>query len=191
MLRAEQAKLRKKAAHERLWGTSLDDWLSQRDLFRGSVILSEARVRLESLITENNENKKVLIRFLELEKKARKWYGTSVPWRYFYDMSERCKHISSDKVLVKNIEKESKALETAMYSLSEQQGGVPKLFSEARFAAEENGLPVSPQNEGAFDSVGDGDVVVVKEVPAFQALSGAKTSASNGTNGEVEVIEIF
>lgn len=191
MLRAEQAKLRKKAAHERLWGTSLDDWLSHTDLFRGSIVLSEARARLEPLITENDEDKQELIKFLELEKKARKWYGTSVPWRYLYDMSERWKQLSSDELLVKNIENESNALETAMYSLSEQQGGVPKLFLEARFAAEKNGLPVSPQKEGAFATVGDDDVIVVKEVPGFQALSGVNTSTSNGTKGEVEVIEIF
>jgi hypothetical protein len=52
-------------------------------------------------------------------------------------------------------------------------------------------LPVSPQKEGAFATVGDDDVIVVKEVPGFQALSGVNTSASNGTKGEVEVIEIF
>jgi hypothetical protein len=187
MLRTEQARLWKQAASDRLWGSSIDDWLSQPDLFQGSVILSEARVRLEPLISVCKEYKATLIKFMELEKKARKWYGCSVPWAYLVDLAELWKELVADDELIKSIEHETCALESAMYSLSEQQGGVPKLFLNARLKAEKNGSPLSPATEDT--AVGDDDVVVVKEVPAFPPES--REGASNDETPPREVIEIF
>jgi hypothetical protein len=188
MLRGEQAKLQKQAANERLWSTSVDDWLSQPDLFQGSVILSEARARLEPLISAKKIYKNTLIKFLELEKKTRKWYGCSVPWAYLVDLAKLWKQVLSDDELIKSIKHEASALERAMYSLSEMQGGVPKLFLDARCKAEMNGLPLGPETEDAA-VVGDDDVVVVKDVPAFPRES--REGASNDKTAEVEVIEIF
>ena len=188
MLRAEQARLRKQAAHERLWGTSMEDWLSQSDLFRGSVVLKEARECLETLIFDNTIYKEKLIRFLELEKKARKWYGTSVPWCFLCNISERWKSLSVDG-LVKSIESETNALESAMYSLSNQQGGVPKLFLEARENAEKNGRPVSPGKEATSADDSDDEVIVVKEVSASEADVRMNSVSSNGMN--CEVIELL
>jgi hypothetical protein len=188
MLRTEQAKLWKQAAHERLWGSSIDDWLSQPDLFQGSVILSEARVRLEPLTSVSKEFKETLIKFMDLEKKARKWYGCSVPSAYLVDLAELWKKLANDNELIKSIRQETIALELAMYSLSEQQGGVPKLFLDARYKAEKNGLPLDPKMEYAA-VVGDDDVIVVKEVPAFPQTS--REGASNDETAQVEVIEIY
>jgi len=187
-LRAEQARMRKEAAHERLWGTSMDEWMSQSDLFRGSVVLKEARECLETFVFDKKENKEKLIRFLELEKKARKWYGTSVPWCFLFNLSEKWKALSEDE-LVKCIESEAGALETAMYSLSEQQGGVPIIFSEARRNAEKDGRPVSPGKEAASGDESDDDVIVVKEVFASESDSYMNSVSSNGK--KCEVIELL
>jgi hypothetical protein len=189
-LRAEQARLRKQAAHERLWGSTMDDWASQADLFCGSIVLKEARECLETHIFNDTERKAKLIRFLELEKKARKWYGTSVPWCFLCSLCERWKELSAEE-LAKSIEQEASALETAMYSLSQQQGGVPIIFSEARSIAEKNGRPVSPGKEAASaDDSDDDDVIVVKEVSASESDSRLNSESSNGNN-KYEVIELL
>lgn len=189
-LRAEQARLRKKAAHERLWGSTMDDWASQADLFCGSVVLKEARECLETHIFNDMERKTKLIRFLELEKKARKWYGTSVPWCFLCSLCERWKELSADE-LGESIEQEASALETAMYSLSQQQGGVPIIFSEARSNAEKSGRPISPGKEAASaDDSDDDDVIVVKEVSASESDSRLNSESSNGNN-KYEVIELL
>lgn len=190
-LRAEQARLRKQAAHERLWGSTMGDWISESDLFRGSVVLKEARECLETHVFDDAERKKKLIRFLELEKKARKWYGNSVPWCYLCDLCAKWKPLSAEE-LVKSIDKEATALETAMYSLSEQQGGVPIIFTEARSKAEKSGRPVSPTKEGGStnDSDDDDDVIVLKEVSAAEADSRLNSASSNGGK-KCEVIELL
>jgi hypothetical protein len=185
-LRAEQAQLRKQAARDRLWGSSMEDWTSQSDLFKGSIVLKEAKACFETDIFDNREFKEKLIRFLELEKKARKWYGTSVPWCFLYSLCERWKELSTQE-LAKSIEDEATRLETAMYSLSEQEGGVPKIFRQARSNAEKDGRPTSPSvgKSSADDSSDEGDVIVVKEVSVAQADSRMNAVSSNGKKCEV------
>jgi hypothetical protein len=87
--------LRKQAAHERMWSSSIEDWRSQSDLFQGSIVLKEAKECLETRIFDNRDYKEKLIRFLELEKKARKWYGTSVPWCFFCHLCQRWNEMST------------------------------------------------------------------------------------------------
>ena len=168
----------------------MDEWLSQSDLFRGSVVLTEARGCLEPLVADNKDTKQKLIDFLQLEKKAHKWYGTSVPWCYLYSIACSWKNLSSDE-LIKGMEREAEALGNAMYSLAGQQGGVPRVFMEARCQAEQKGLPVSPEKDHAPADLDDDDVIVVKEVPAFQAQSRSDSYSGNGKTAEPEVIEIL
>lgn len=185
-LRAEQAQLRKQAAHERLWGSTMNDWLTSSDLFKGSIVLKETRHFFETTIFDNRDFKEKLIRFLELEKKARKWYGTSVPYCFLCSLCERWKELSTDE-LAKSIEQEATSLEKAMYSLAEQEGGVPKIFREAKSNAEKNGRPTSPLNEksSADDDDDDDDIIVVKEVSAAEADARMNTVSSNGKKCEV------
>ncbi len=60
-----------------------------------------------------------------------------------------------------------------MYSLSQQEGGVPMIFRQARANAEKDGRPTSPIKEkaSADNDDSDDDVIVVKEVSASQADS--------------------
>lgn len=185
-LRAEQARLRKQAAHERMWSSSIEDWRSQSDLFQGSIVLKEAKECLETRIFDNRDYKEKLIRFLELEKKARKWYGTSVPWCFFCHLCQRWNEMSTQE-LVQSIEEEATCLETAMYSLSQQEGGVPKIFRQARANAEKDGRPTSPIKEkaSADNDDSDDDVIVVKEVSASQADSRMNAVSNDGKKCEV------
>jgi len=80
-----------------------------------------------------------LLELLDLEKKAFKWYGPDLPRTYF------CTHlierlvdggeILPDSMLLVIMEEEVKKLEQQMFTLSEQQGGVPRLFLDFHVAA--------------------------------------------------------
>eukprot|EP00559_Dactyliosolen_fragilissimus_P005226 CAMPEP_0184860654 /NCGR_PEP_ID=MMETSP0580-20130426/5515_1 /TAXON_ID=1118495 /ORGANISM="Dactyliosolen fragilissimus" /LENGTH=573 /DNA_ID=CAMNT_0027357857 /DNA_START=125 /DNA_END=1843 /DNA_ORIENTATION=+ len=97
--------------------------------------------------------KRAIIKFLELEKKCSKWFGDKIPFAYFrYNVVGHIENwkfpgrsdglypicqIKDCKIFLKNLEDESKALEQAMYMLSEQEEGglgfhVPKIFLKSR-----------------------------------------------------------
>lgn len=59
-------------------------------------------------------------------------------------------------------------LETSMYTLSQQKGGIPKLFIEKQRDAERLGKPTSPDKKRSREEEDDDDddVIVVLENPA-------------------------
>ena len=73
---------------------------------------------------------------------------------------------------------ETCVVQAALFSLSEQQGGVPKVFSTATKDFEELGLPTGP--DGRAD---DDEVIVIEELFKSEA-------ASSNEDFQQEVIEI-
>lgn len=116
--------------------SSIDVWTSKASMFRGSVVLGGSITStLNGLISKSESLKNVLLSLLNLEKKARKFYQ-SLPAAYFAQLSKRLERIEgSDDELVQTLEShiksEIEAIEVGMYTLSEQQGGVPRIFVEA------------------------------------------------------------
>ncbi len=100
----------------------------------------------------NSSGKKEVIRLLNLEKKARKWYGTVLPFSYFeYILRHRIESWAGANAaqMCQKLSHESDVLEKALYTLSEQQeggvGSVPKLFLTARRDASRMGKSIDPK----------------------------------------------
>lgn len=151
--------------------SSIDVWTSKASMFRGSVVLGGSiKKTLNHLISKSESLKNVLLSLLDLEKKARKFYK-SLPVAYFAQLSQRLARIeASDDELVRTLEShiksEIEAIEVGMYTLSEQQGGVPRIFVEAhdresigKKAARE--LQVNAGNDGS-DEDDEVEVVLVQ-----------------------------
>jgi hypothetical protein len=175
-LRQEQAELKRKYKEERMDAATMEEWGSEREFFHGSVVLQGASGVLESL-RATVSHKQILVDFLELEKNARKWYGSTVPYCYFAKRSNEWSN--TDVVdLVDAVKHETCVVQSALFSLSEQQGGVPKVFSTATKDFEELGLPTGP--DGRAD---DDEVIVIEELFKSEA-------ASSNEDFQQEVIEI-
>ena len=159
-LRAEQAEKRKAAAAERLRTTTLDEWATEPDLFRGSVLLQKAKEPIQYVRQRNAD---ALVRFLRLEKKAHKWYGRDVPFCYWGQLALRWNKASKDR-LVALVEGESETLSKGMFSLANLRNGVPTIFLEAKEEAERLGLPLAPESSRKDDgSKEDDDEVQIIE----------------------------
>lgn len=185
-------------------------------LFPASVVLQSMKVRrmfrticMPKVGRENPEGKQEVIRYLNLEKKARKWYGTVVPWAYFRHVaSPRIESWKSDRSvtgnskrqkvrgssgrdLIAKLRNERVNLEKALYTLSEQEeggvGNVPRIFLSAREDAIRKGLPLCPEN-GLADGDIDDEVVIVEDnldrITRESGISneGAKTDRSSSTH---------
>eukprot|EP00578_Thalassiosira_sp_NH16_P001539 CAMPEP_0181141350 /NCGR_PEP_ID=MMETSP1071-20121207/35776_1 /TAXON_ID=35127 /ORGANISM="Thalassiosira sp., Strain NH16" /LENGTH=255 /DNA_ID=CAMNT_0023228333 /DNA_START=53 /DNA_END=817 /DNA_ORIENTATION=+ len=125
--------------------------------FPCSVLLrNRSVIRVLNIISSSQTTgKEQTIRLLNLEKKARKWYGTVLPFSYFeYVLCPRFEGWIGEQVITpsatsifQRICNESDYLERAMFNLSEQQeggvGSVPKVFLAAQRNATEKGLPNS------------------------------------------------
>ena len=196
-LRREAAQRRAQAAAERLHEASVEEWKQAKDLFHGSVLLNQLKENKVRKIREQNEQ--VLIDFLQLEKKTRKWYGRDVPWCYWCQIANRWNQTNDQDIagLVQNIRDERTTLEKSMYSLEEQVGGVPKLFDNARQDASCRGLPTAPprvclkrkrddddNDNDDDDDDDDDDEVIVLDGP----IAKARIDTSKATS---EVIEIL
>eukprot|EP00591_Stephanopyxis_turris_P003253 CAMPEP_0195513042 /NCGR_PEP_ID=MMETSP0794_2-20130614/4802_1 /TAXON_ID=515487 /ORGANISM="Stephanopyxis turris, Strain CCMP 815" /LENGTH=189 /DNA_ID=CAMNT_0040640961 /DNA_START=26 /DNA_END=592 /DNA_ORIENTATION=+ len=107
--------------------------------------------------TAHVNGKREVIRYLQLEKKAVQWYGQLVCRAHFIytvvqDMHNFLKYNNGrgkDKTQAVNerikhaidgITQESHILEKALYSLSEQQGGVPRIFLNATAKCDSKGV---------------------------------------------------
>jgi hypothetical protein len=75
------------------------------------------------------------IEILKLEHESRKWYGYRVPSYYFQGVSDRLRRSTPDYGW---LDDERKILCKGLTSLSEQIGGVPRIFREARPAGDGN-----------------------------------------------------
>mmetsp|Transcript_5382 Transcript_5382/g.5785 ORF Transcript_5382/g.5785 Transcript_5382/m.5785 type:complete len:701 (+) Transcript_5382:576-2678(+) len=73
-----------------------------------------------------NESRNDFVEFLQLEKKARKWYGFVLPSDYFNKVGTRLKNEPQIDWLGAEREK----LRCGLYELKEQEKGEPKIFSD-------------------------------------------------------------
>ena len=122
-LRKEQAELQKRAAQERLDAAGLSEL---KELFPGSWILQDSKLPLDTWVTTSKDS---LVELLNLEKQAIKFYGIKLPRGYFKQLCGRLEECSSNKCKIKmEMKNECEILQSALYRLSEQQGGVPRIF---------------------------------------------------------------
>jgi hypothetical protein len=125
-----------------------------------------------------------LMVLLKLEKKAKQWYGRVLPRGYFARcVAERLIQATADSMGGK-LQKEVNALEVAMFQLSEQQGGVPRLFLQAHDDTKEQDGDEQKRGQGAFDT---DDVVLVGTITTTPPGT-RKTAAGRS---EPEVLEIL
>jgi len=182
--------------------------------FPQSVLLQSKLVRciLFSSAWSSEEVKGQLIRLLVLERKARKWYGSVVPWPYFrygaWETIEAWAESSGDDAALSSgggdagtlkdlLSRMSDELECALYVLSEQSErsdggllgccGVPRAFLRAGKEAARRGLPVSPhwERDGRDDS-DDVEVVIVemvKKAPMAQSPTRGRKAGAGCVNG--------
>jgi hypothetical protein len=69
------------------------------------------------------------VELLNLEKQAIKFYGAKLPRGYFEQLCVRLEECSNNNCNNKmEMRNECEILQTALYRLSEQQGGVPRIF---------------------------------------------------------------
>jgi hypothetical protein len=171
---------------EKLKTASMDDWRRTTGMFPDSWILNENTCYdfLSALIQDKDTLLKCkLMALLKLEKKAKQWYGKVLPRGYFERcVTERLILATADSMTGK-LQNEVNALEVAMFQLSEQQGGVPRIFLEAhddtkeRDGDEQNGGP------GALDA---DDVVLVRT-----STTSPGTREKVAGRLETEVLEIL
>jgi len=76
-----------------------------------------------------------------------------------------------------------------MYTLSEQEGGVPKIFMEAQSTAKQNGRPTLPANLVQGTNEDDDDVVEVI-IPSSDSLEN-RSCAKKQKAEEREIVEIL
>jgi hypothetical protein len=154
-----------------------------------SILLRDKRVNgmfLETIVSTNTSNrgKVEVIRLLNLEKKARKWYGTVLPFAYFEHVLRPriVSHVGGNSVTM--LSDESDILERAMFNLSEQSGMVPKVFLHAQRDASRLGKPIRDVEETHVND-NDDDVELLEE--PLSLISGrAYTSSIH----HVEVIDL-
>jgi hypothetical protein len=127
----EEAERKKKQLEERLDAASADDLIT---IFPGSWILEG--LKPSRLVSIQEGNKSSLHKFLQLESKSRLWYS-SLPCHYF---NKICTRLNSgddddddnDDENAAWLEHECKTLQSGLFKLKEQIGGIPKLFLNER-----------------------------------------------------------
>jgi hypothetical protein len=132
-LRAENALKQKQAEEERLEAATTREDL-QTIFGAASWILKFLTQELLEKVVLVSQHKACLVRLLKIESMARKWYKSKLPSYYFKDL---CRRINGRKdktgdALVQWLMNECDTLESGLYKLEEQQGGVPKLFLRAQ-----------------------------------------------------------
>ena len=129
---AARRQANKERHEEQIRQSGLDEWLFNASMFPHSWLLrSVARPKLEE---ELGTIKDALIALLELEKKSHQWYK-DLPSAYF-DMLAR--QLLSATDVPSFLKRETQTLQQAMFELSQQQGGVPKILLQAHERMEES-----------------------------------------------------
>jgi hypothetical protein len=104
--------------------------------------------------------KEKLIELLELELKARQWYGPDIPVPYFRNVGSELMQAIANDGLYYPLHEHVVKLEKIMFLLAEQIGGTPRAFRNAYDAA------TATDGDAATATVGDDDVVVVQPAAA-------------------------
>ncbi|KAL7437956.1 hypothetical protein ACHAXH_005564 [Discostella pseudostelligera] len=179
-----------------LLGSTNGEGLDTRSThFPHSVLLRNRSVRsvLKSVASGSSIGKTQVIRLLNLELKARKWYGTVLPFSYFEYVL--CPSFGSGAglnatALRQKVQQVSDDLEHAMYNLSEQVeggiGSVPKVFFDAQAKAAREGMPISAPEDA--EVIIDDDVEVVEK--SLPSSSSACACGSETHRSEVGVMNI-
>jgi hypothetical protein len=153
----EMARVLQNADLVDLIGLSQDDIEIKSKHFPCSTLLRNRSVKkcflkITTSSDSNSSGKEEVIRLLNLEKKARKWYGTVLPFSYFeYTLRPRLEGWARANAsqMCQKLRHESDQLEKAMYNLCEQVeggvGSVPKLFLTAQKAASCTGKPIGAE----------------------------------------------
>ena len=190
--RQEEAARRRRAQaqqrHQERMQASWDEWRDDDSMFPHSWLLSRDGVRRawEGAVRNSRHVRAQMLTLLELEQKSRKWYGEILP-RAFFELvlAERLgKADHGDRSVM--LDREIQQLKRGLFTLSNQQGGVPKLLLNACDA----------EGGGAKE---DSDVMVVAtRITSLAALkeNALPTAAENGTKSRFEpppeqVIEIL
>jgi hypothetical protein len=189
--RKADSKQRRQMIEEDLQNTrqslSWNDWLERRDMFPDSWILrlSALRVALERLIQSDRAVKHNFVSLLMLEKKSFQWYGKVLPGAFFRNVLPERLLLPLDATtgvagcLARTLDTQVKELEFHMYSLSEQQGGVPLLFRDALDAN------VGRRNSSSSSDEDDTVVVVKTRSPVS---SSSMTSKGALLQGAIEIL---
>lgn len=115
-----------------------------------------------SSTSTSNRGKVEVIRLLNLEKKARKWYGTVLPFAYFeHVLCSRIENYVGENSTTM-LSTESDILEKAMFNLSEQLGMVPKVFLDAQRESSRLGKSIRAVEETSVNN--DDDVELLEEL---------------------------
>lgn len=166
--RKEESKRRRltieNAFEKRLRQVSLECWRREEEMFCSSWILEiDFRTGLGlSTLCENNEAVKFkLLELLKLEKKAQKWYRKIASEYFSWRVIGRLRDQTTTSSMLMQLQREVESLEKAMFTLSEQTNGVPRILINAHDEhKKQNGL-----NRGEADSSDDEVVVVVQAAP--------------------------
>lgn len=121
--RKEEARRRRMAIEQQneeiLRSQSISRWRNDPKLFANSWLLSSHIYSHLSKICEKSMDVKAeLLKFLKLEKKARKWYHSTLPSKYFsIEVANRLASLSETAMKV-HLVQETNTVESAMFQLS-------------------------------------------------------------------------
>ena len=171
-----------------LLGSVDDDKEIRSKHFPYSALLCDQPVkRVLSIASSDSSGKDQVIRLLNLEKKARKWYGTVLPFSYFsYCLRPRIEcWLSAESNICQKLSNESDIIEKAMFTLTEQvEGGlgrVPRIFFDAQQEAFKQGKPTASPDDSKMAG-NDDDIRVVEQTMQPRSMVEGKP--------KMEVIEI-
>jgi hypothetical protein len=112
---------------------TVDEWLSDEKMFPRSWLLTgRAKSAISRMVCNQKTPMKLkFIELLDLEKDSCKFYE-DLPRAYFCNkVTERLLPIKSAETMKKQLQVEVDKLRSALFQLSEQVGGVPKVFRDA------------------------------------------------------------
>jgi hypothetical protein len=192
MLRKEAAERRQQETQRQYMEASWREWLASERMFANSWLLRHATLQTtwwQPLSQQRGSPKQALIDLLLVEKQARQWYGTVLPYCYFrYTLCQRLLNMQAPllsrtmpiHVMVQALQEQTQLLKTGMFTLSEQQGGVPRIFLQAENDARRKGLPTAPASLPATSKNGS---------PV--ARGKRKNKAKNDDDDDDDVVEII
>lgn len=134
----------------------MDEWLQNSQMFTRSWILrGSAKGVLQLRIGKSKTPLKCkLIELLKLERDARKWYK-EMPRSYFARLvTQRLVGCHTTDSMLAHVQREIDTLTRVMFIMSEQLGGVPKVFRDAHDAVvAENNIDVDDDDDDAVHLV--------------------------------------
>uniref|UniRef100_A0A7R9WSW6 Uncharacterized protein n=1 Tax=Craspedostauros australis TaxID=1486917 RepID=A0A7R9WSW6_9STRA len=156
--RADNAAKQAEAAKTKL--QSISTMQDYRAMFTESWILKDNAcvAHLEQLWDASA--KEALTQLLQVEAKSAKWY-CQLPRAYFEDLSKDLARQSTLSVLMDRVRQESEKLNSALFKLSEQQGGVPRIYLQAAEARKAEGHDKQNHDNGNDDDNDDDDDEIV------------------------------